>query len=366
MRAVQACQHERARANASRTPTAIAAAAAVAASLQPAPHCRWCCLHGWGMNLRVFDAAARCAAGASKPGPSICRAMAAAPGMPARADFDAQVEDVLAVLPARCVLLGWSLRRQARDGDRAARIRSASRRWCWSSSYAEASRSRRLAAWHECRCAARPSARVLDQDWQQTLERFRLAAAARQPQCRSRAAACWRPRWPRTARRSRQRCAADLDLLARAGSARARAADRAAHAADQRPERSRHAARRDALDGRSSCRRRARGDCARRPCARSSRITSEVAQRAARIPAARSGVRMSAARNAAGSRRHRPQLRRRQPQLRCRGQAADRGARRAAVAPGPAARSRRARCSTWARARASPPRRSSALSRAPR
>jgi pimeloyl-[acyl-carrier protein] methyl ester esterase len=67
------------------------------------------CLHGWGMNLRVFDALSATLA------PAISSWAIDLPGHgkrqwnPARADFNAQVEDVLACLPERCVLLGWSL-----------------------------------------------------------------------------------------------------------------------------------------------------------------------------------------------------------------------------------------------------------------
>jgi pimeloyl-[acyl-carrier protein] methyl ester esterase len=67
------------------------------------------CLHGWGMNLRVFDllrgelAAERETLAVDLAGHG---ASAWAAG---HADFDAQVKDVLAVLPPRCVLLGWSL-----------------------------------------------------------------------------------------------------------------------------------------------------------------------------------------------------------------------------------------------------------------
>jgi pimeloyl-[acyl-carrier protein] methyl ester esterase len=67
------------------------------------------CLHGWGMNLRVFDllrgelAAERETLAVDLAGHG---ASAWAAG---HAQFDTQVEDVLAVLPPCCVLLGWSL-----------------------------------------------------------------------------------------------------------------------------------------------------------------------------------------------------------------------------------------------------------------
>lgn len=68
------------------------------------------CLHGWGMNLRVFDAIREAVepVGISSwaidlPGHGRSR------WDPARADFASQLQDVLSSLPPRCVLLGWSL-----------------------------------------------------------------------------------------------------------------------------------------------------------------------------------------------------------------------------------------------------------------
>ncbi len=68
------------------------------------------CLHGWGLNLRVWDAlrAPLCAGGRELllidlPGHG------RSPFAPLRASLDAQVESVLAVLPERVALLGWSL-----------------------------------------------------------------------------------------------------------------------------------------------------------------------------------------------------------------------------------------------------------------
>jgi pimeloyl-[acyl-carrier protein] methyl ester esterase len=67
------------------------------------------CLHGWGMNLRAFDGL-RQALGAHMPvwtvdlpghGKSVWNAE--------RAGFEAQAEDLLSLLPPRCILLGWSL-----------------------------------------------------------------------------------------------------------------------------------------------------------------------------------------------------------------------------------------------------------------
>jgi pimeloyl-[acyl-carrier protein] methyl ester esterase len=68
------------------------------------------CLHGWGMNLRVFDLIRT----ALEPLGVETWAMdlpghGCSPWDPARADFSHQVQDVLWNLPPRCVLMGWSL-----------------------------------------------------------------------------------------------------------------------------------------------------------------------------------------------------------------------------------------------------------------
>lgn len=78
-------------------------------------------LHGWGMNLRVFDRLREQLAGLERasadehgsppqetwaidlPGHGL------SPWWPAAADFDAQCASVLAALPPRCVLAGWSM-----------------------------------------------------------------------------------------------------------------------------------------------------------------------------------------------------------------------------------------------------------------
>jgi pimeloyl-[acyl-carrier protein] methyl ester esterase len=66
------------------------------------------CLHGWALNLRVFDALRERRAGA--PWQAIdLPGHGASPWDPARASFAAQVEWLLEALPPRCVLLGWSL-----------------------------------------------------------------------------------------------------------------------------------------------------------------------------------------------------------------------------------------------------------------
>ncbi|MEY4762639.1 MAG: hypothetical protein RLZZ200_2495, partial [Pseudomonadota bacterium] len=67
------------------------------------------CLHGWGLNLRVFDGledllvASREVHAVDLPGHG------ASPWIPERATLAAQAEQILDVLPDRCALLGWSL-----------------------------------------------------------------------------------------------------------------------------------------------------------------------------------------------------------------------------------------------------------------
>jgi pimeloyl-[acyl-carrier protein] methyl ester esterase len=65
-------------------------------------------VHGWGMNLAVFDALRDALPGTESwaidlPGHGL------SPWNSARADFGSQVDAVRTALPARCVLLGWSL-----------------------------------------------------------------------------------------------------------------------------------------------------------------------------------------------------------------------------------------------------------------
>ena len=65
------------------------------------------CLHGWGLNLRVFDglraALARPVVAIDLPGHG------ASPWDASRGSFEQQAEQLLEALPARSVLLGWSL-----------------------------------------------------------------------------------------------------------------------------------------------------------------------------------------------------------------------------------------------------------------
>jgi pimeloyl-[acyl-carrier protein] methyl ester esterase len=67
------------------------------------------CLHGWGMNLRVFDALRDALASERDSWAIDLRGHGLSQWDASRADFATQVSDILAVLPERCVLLGWSL-----------------------------------------------------------------------------------------------------------------------------------------------------------------------------------------------------------------------------------------------------------------
>lgn len=72
-------------------------------------------LHGWAMNLRVFDrlradlAVAEDATVTLRTWAIDLPGCGRSPWWPEAADFDTHCEAVLAALPPRCVLLGWSL-----------------------------------------------------------------------------------------------------------------------------------------------------------------------------------------------------------------------------------------------------------------
>ena len=67
------------------------------------------CLHGWGLNLRVFDALARGLNGERQVIAIDLPGHGASPWDPLRSSFEAQSQWLLEALPERCVLLGWSL-----------------------------------------------------------------------------------------------------------------------------------------------------------------------------------------------------------------------------------------------------------------
>ena len=126
-------------------------------------------VHGWGMNLAVFDALRAALPGTESwaidlPGHGL------SPWNPSRADFDSQVDAVRAALPARCVLLGWSLGGQIaleiarRDPARVAALVlvSSTPRFAQSADWPHGMNAGELEAFSS----------LVDQDWQQTLSDF--------------------------------------------------------------------------------------------------------------------------------------------------------------------------------------------------
>ncbi|MEO6078191.1 MAG: alpha/beta fold hydrolase [Steroidobacteraceae bacterium] len=128
------------------------------------------CLHGWGMNLRVFDLL-RDALAAERETLAVDLAGHGASAWAAgHAQFDTQMEDVLAVLPPRCVLLGWSfggklaLALAARHPARIAALVlvSATPKFAQSADWPHGLDADSMQAFRA----------VLEQDWQQTLSDF--------------------------------------------------------------------------------------------------------------------------------------------------------------------------------------------------
>jgi pimeloyl-[acyl-carrier protein] methyl ester esterase len=127
------------------------------------------CLHGWGMNLAVFDALRDAL-------PDVESHAIDLPGHgrsawnPARADFESQLEDVCAALPARSVLLGWSLGGKLameiarRDPHRVAALVlvSSTPRFAQSADWPHGMNAGELEAF----CS------LVDRDWRQTLSDF--------------------------------------------------------------------------------------------------------------------------------------------------------------------------------------------------
>lgn len=127
-------------------------------------------LHGWGMNMRAFDLLRDALADERETWAVDLAGHGSSPWQADRAHFEAQVQDVLAVLPARCVLAGWSfggklaLEIAAREPERVAALMLLS----VSPKFAQAS------DWPHGMDAASMEAfsMVLEQDWQQTLSDF--------------------------------------------------------------------------------------------------------------------------------------------------------------------------------------------------
>jgi pimeloyl-[acyl-carrier protein] methyl ester esterase len=126
-------------------------------------------LHGWGMNLRVFDLlredlAARETWAIDLPGHG------RSPWWPEATDFEEQVRAVLAALPPRCILVGWSFGAKismaiaAREPQRVAALvlLSASPKFARSADWPHGMEQQSLRSFRA----------VLEQDWQQTLSDF--------------------------------------------------------------------------------------------------------------------------------------------------------------------------------------------------
>lgn len=126
-------------------------------------------LHGWGMNLRVFDALRAelpgwCTWAIDLPGHG------RSPWWPQAVDFEAQKAAILAALPPRCVLVGWSLGAKlamaiaASDPQRVAALvlLAASPKHLQSGDWPDGMDPQALRAFRA----------VLAQDWQKTLEDF--------------------------------------------------------------------------------------------------------------------------------------------------------------------------------------------------
>jgi pimeloyl-[acyl-carrier protein] methyl ester esterase len=127
-------------------------------------------LHGWGMNLRVFDLLRDAVGDEHQTWAIDLPGHGRSAWREAQADFEVQLHDVLAALPARCVLLGWSLGGKfameiaAREPARVAALVLIS----------ASPRFRREADWpHGIDAQAlRAFQHALQQDWSKTLDDF--------------------------------------------------------------------------------------------------------------------------------------------------------------------------------------------------
>jgi pimeloyl-[acyl-carrier protein] methyl ester esterase len=128
------------------------------------------CLHGWGMNLRVFDLLRTAMAGQCDTWGVDLVGHGRSPWAAEHADFDAQVNAVLAALPDHCVLLGWSfggklaIEIAARAPARIAALilTSVSPRFAQAADWPHGQDPASMRAFRE----------VLEQNWQQTLSDF--------------------------------------------------------------------------------------------------------------------------------------------------------------------------------------------------
>jgi pimeloyl-[acyl-carrier protein] methyl ester esterase len=128
------------------------------------------CLHGWGMNLRVFDLLRAALADQCETWAIDLAGHGRSPWLPGHAGFEIQIEDVMRALPARCMLLGWSfggkltIEIAARAPGRIAALVlvSASPKFARSADWPHGMDQQALQAFRY----------VLEQDWQQTLSDF--------------------------------------------------------------------------------------------------------------------------------------------------------------------------------------------------
>jgi pimeloyl-[acyl-carrier protein] methyl ester esterase len=126
-------------------------------------------LHGWGMNLRVFDLL-RADLATHETWAIDLPGHGRSPWWPAAASFEVQQQAVLAALPPRCVLLGWSFGAKLALAIAAAQPRrvaalvllAASPKFAQGDDWPQGMERQALRAFDA----------VLKQDWQRTLQDF--------------------------------------------------------------------------------------------------------------------------------------------------------------------------------------------------